>query len=159
MYTCACVHVCVVCVCMCLIQRVYCICILCIVNVNNCKALWALVRKGALEMLVIIIIIIIIIIITFRVCVQSCPLHCHPRLCFCIWTWNAQRLLTTKFLRRRSAAPYMVGSLETVAYTILSPYGLYLYLHMYRCGCILGDPHRRECSSEERYNNNNLQRK
>ena len=46
-----------VCVHMCLIQGVYCTCILCIVNVNNCKAIWALVRKGAQEMLVIIIII------------------------------------------------------------------------------------------------------
>ena len=49
--------------CVCLIQHVYCTCILCIVNVTHCKALCALVRKGALEMLVIIIINIIIIII------------------------------------------------------------------------------------------------
>ena len=71
-YVYVCVYVCVracvrvsaragVCVVRVLIQRVYCTCILCIVDVCHCKALWALVRKGALEMSAIIIIIIIII--------------------------------------------------------------------------------------------------
>ena len=36
---------------------------ICIVNVNNCNALWVLVRKYAIEMLLIIIVIIVIIII------------------------------------------------------------------------------------------------
>ena len=39
------------------------------------------------------------------------------------------------FLRRRSAATYMAGSLKTVAHAILSPCGLCMYLYMYGCGC------------------------
>ena len=40
-----------------------------------------------------------------------------------------------KILRRRGAAAYMTGYLKTVAHAVLSPYGLYLSLYMYGCGC------------------------
>ena len=32
-------------------------------------------------------------------------------------------------------AAYRAGSLKTVAHAILSPYGLYLHLYVYGCGC------------------------
>ena len=48
-----------------------CTCILCIVNVTHCKALCALVRKGALEMLVIIIIIFFLIYFLFIFLLQN----------------------------------------------------------------------------------------
>ena len=38
-------------------------------------------------------------------------------------------------LRRRRAAAYMAGSLETVAHAILSSYAVYLYSFVYGCGC------------------------
>ena len=47
-----------------------------------------------------------------------------------------------KTLRRQSAADYMAGYLKTVMHTILSRCAVYLYLFMYRCGCIYWVTHR-----------------
>ena len=52
--------------------------------------------------------------------------------------WNqmiAVRFQTEGDPPKTECAANMAGSLKTVAHAILSPYAVYLYLHIYRYGC------------------------
>ena len=55
-------------------------------------------------------------------------------------TVNCTNRFIKSILWRWIAAAYMTVSLKTITHAVLSPYGLYLYVCMYGCVHILGDP-------------------